>query len=127
GDLRGKKFGVWGLAFKPNTDDIREAPALVIINHLLKSGSQVKVFDPVAMDHVRQYFEDKVDYGTDAYDVLPGADALLIVTEWNEFRQADLEQVKKGLKNPVIFDGRNIFKPEKMKKLGFVYHSIGRS
>jgi len=125
-NLEGKTFAVWGLSFKPLTDDIREAPALTIINELLMRGASVQVHDPIAMDNVKPVLEKSVSYCEKSYDALQGADALLIITEWNEFRNPDFEKMKKALKNPLIFDGRNIFDPKEMKDLGFVYYGIGR-
>jgi UDPglucose 6-dehydrogenase len=126
-DLTGKTFAMWGLAFKPNTDDIREAPALVIAEELIKAGARVVSYDPVAMDAVKKYHPDiKLDYAKDLYSTVEGADALLIVTEWNEFRTPDFERIRKSLKAPVIFDGRNIFDLKQMRSLGFHYSSIGR-
>lgn len=126
GEVKGKQFAVWGLAFKPNTDDMREAPAVVIINRLLELGAKVKAYDPAAMDNTRFYLGDKIEYVNEQYDALPGSDALLIFTEWNEFRNPNFDTVKASLKNNVIFDGRNIYDVAKMKELGFVYYSIGR-
>ncbi|MGK9475189.1 UDP-glucose dehydrogenase family protein [Melioribacter sp. OK-6-Me] len=126
GILDGKTFAVWGLSFKPNTDDMREAPSIVIINQLLAANAKVVAYDPAAMENARFYLGDKPQYAQDQYSALKDADALLILTEWNEFRNPDFEQMKKLLKNRLIFDGRNIFDPAKMKELGFVYYSIGR-
>jgi UDPglucose 6-dehydrogenase len=126
GDIKGKHFAVWGLAFKPNTDDMREAPSVVIIKKLLEAGATVSAYDPAAMETSKFYLKDSIVYSDSEYSTLKNADALLIMTEWNEFRNPDLDVVKKELKNPVIFDGRNIFSPEKMKEAGFVYYSIGR-
>jgi UDPglucose 6-dehydrogenase len=125
-NLKGKTFAVWGLAFKPNTDDIREAPALIIIEELLKMGASVKAFDPVAMEHTEKVFGSRVKFCETSYDAVQGADALLIVTEWNEFRQADYEQVKDALKTPMIFDGRNILDPTQIRRMGFTYYGVGR-
>lgn len=125
-DLSGKSFGVWGLAFKPNTDDIREAPALVIIRRLLELGATVKAFDPEAMDAVKQYTDLDINFVESQYDAVQGVDALVVITEWNEFRAPDFERIKIGLKEPVIFDGRNIYDLETMAELGFTYCSIGR-
>ncbi|EKD83031.1 MAG: hypothetical protein ACD_39C00927G0001, partial [uncultured bacterium] len=125
-DLKGKTVAVWGLAFKPNTDDMREAPAIVLIEQLLAAGAAVKAYDPEAAKEARKIFGDKISYGKKSYDVLEGADALVIVTEWNEFRRPDLDKVKGLLKNPVIIDGRNLFEPKKMAQLGFDYEGIGR-
>jgi UDPglucose 6-dehydrogenase len=126
-DLKGKKFAMWGLAFKPNTDDIREAPALVIINALKQLGAEVVAFDPEAMAAVKKYYPNLgISYADSMVAALDGADALMVVTEWNEFRGADLKQVKAKLKTPVIFDGRNVFEPEEAQQAGFLYYSIGR-
>jgi UDPglucose 6-dehydrogenase len=126
GDLKGKHFAMWGLAFKPETDDIREAPALYIIDELLKEGATISVFDPEAMTNVKTLLGDQITYGTNAYEALNGADALLIVTEWSAFRTPDFEQISALLKNKVIFDGRNLYDLQKMIDLGFYYNSIGR-
>lgn len=125
GNLAGKKFAMWGLSFKPNTDDMREAPSLVIIDHLLKEGAEVSAYDPVAMDEAKHMIGDKITYAEDEYAALEGADALLIVTEWSEFRIPDFEELKEKLKNKIIFDGRNIFDRTEMEKLGFEYDCIG--
>ncbi len=126
GDVKGKKFAIWGLAFKPETDDIREAPALYIIDDLLAAGAYVTVYDPEAMDNVRKIVGDKVKYVNDQYEALYGVDALLIATEWSVFRNPDFEKMEEVLKNKVIFDGRNLFDLEKMVDLGYYYNSIGR-
>ncbi|MDD5360765.1 MAG: UDP-glucose/GDP-mannose dehydrogenase family protein [Ignavibacteria bacterium] len=126
GDIKGKRFGVWGLAFKPNTDDMREAPSVVIIKELLKSGAVVSAYDPAAEETSRFYLKDSITYAKNEYDAIKDADALLIFTEWNEFRNPDFEKISKCLKNKLIFDGRNIFTAGKMKELGFTYYSIGR-
>ncbi|MCK9280856.1 MAG: UDP-glucose/GDP-mannose dehydrogenase family protein [Melioribacteraceae bacterium] len=126
GELTGKKFAVWGLAFKPNTDDMREAPAVIIIEELLKAGAEVSVYDPAAMENSKLYLKDTVTYCEDQYEALKDSEALLVLTEWNEFRNPDYEKVKSFLKNPVLFDGRNIYEPGRMGELGFTYHSIGR-
>lgn len=126
GTLKGKKIALWGLAFKPNTDDIREAPALEMIDALVKEGATVSAFDPEAMENVRQLIKDKITYTENQYDALKGADALVIATEWNEFRTPDFDKVLSLLKNKVIFDGRNLFELAQMKELGFHYESVGR-
>lgn len=126
-DLSGKTFAVWGLAFKPNTDDIREAPALHIIEALLEAGATIRAFDPEAMDNVKELFGDKISYASNQYEALPDADALIIVTEWNVFRTPDFDKLSNLLKNKVIFDGRNVYSLEQMKELGFYYESIGRA
>jgi UDPglucose 6-dehydrogenase len=126
-DLKGKTFAVWGLAFKPNTDDMREAPSVVIINMLLELGAKIRAYDPEAMDNAKFYLQDRINYAKDEYDCLTGADALLVLTEWNEFRSPDFELVKNKLKNPVIFDGRNIFNRRHTKAAGFYHYSIGKS
>jgi UDPglucose 6-dehydrogenase len=126
GGLKGKKFAIWGLAFKPETDDIREAPALYIIEDLLKEGATIAAFDPEGMNNVKALIGDTITYGKNQYEVLEGADALLIVTEWSVFRTPDLDLVEKLLKNKVIFDGRNLYDLQKMIDCGFYYNSIGR-
>ena len=126
GDLRGKVIAVWGLAFKPKTDDMREAPALTIIEGLLAKGAQVKVYDPKAMAHARQVLGERVTWCARGYEAAEGADALVLVTEWNEFREPDFERIKSLMRVPAIFDGRNIFSPEPLKALGFHYEGIGR-
>ncbi len=125
-NLHGKTIALWGLAFKPNTDDIREAPALYNIDQLLARGVQVRAFDPEAMDNVRAVYGDKIAYCQDQYETLEGADALLIVTEWPVFRTPDFERIRKELNHPVIFDGRNLYDLQHMHDLGFDYFSIGR-
>lgn len=126
GQLKKKHFAVWGLAFKPNTDDTRESPAIALIKGLLNLGATVSAYDPAAMETAKFYLKDSVTYAENEYDALCKADALLIATEWNEFRNPDFAKMKELLKSPVIFDGRNIFRPEMMQKLGFKYYSIGR-
>jgi UDPglucose 6-dehydrogenase len=127
-DLTGKTFALWGLAFKPNTDDIREAPSLYIIESILKAGGQVVAYDPEANDNVRTYFGRKkgLKIASQAYDALQDADALLIATEWSMFRSANVGRIAELLKKPVIFDGRNIYDLEVMREQGFHYESIGR-
>jgi UDPglucose 6-dehydrogenase len=125
-DLKGKHFALWGLAFKPNTDDIREAPALYIIEELLNEGATVTAFDPEAMNNVRGVIGDKISYAESQYDAIKGADGLIIATEWNEFRTPDFIKMVKSLKHKVIFDGRNLFDVAAVKELGFHYESIGR-
>ena len=126
GDLAGKKIAMWGLSFKPNTDDVREAPSHVIIQQLREKGAEVAAFDPEAIETTRRVFGDTIDYGDDKYDVLDGADALVICTEWHEFRRPDLADVRDRLARPLIFDGRNLYEPERMAEMGFDYYSIGR-
>lgn len=125
-EIKGKKFAIWGLAFKPNTDDMREAPSIYIIKELVKLGAKVSAYDPAAMENAKFYLDEILDYCNDQYEALKDAEALLILTEWNEFRNPDFEKIKNELKAPIIFDGRNIFDVEKMEELGFVYYSIGR-
>ena len=125
-DLKGKHFAVWGLAFKPDTDDIREAPALYVIEELLKAGATVSAHDPEAMKNVKKIFGEKIKYANDPYEALQHADALIIATEWGLFRTPDFDKVSAGLKNKVIFDGRNLYALDQMKKLGYYYCSIGR-
>lgn len=123
--LSGKKFAMWGLSFKPNTDDMREAPSVVIIEKLLAEGASVSAYDPVAIDEAKHMLGDRIEYASDEYAALEGADALLIVTEWPEFRIPDFKDIKAKMKNSLIFDGRNIFDREEMKKMNFEYHCIG--
>lgn len=125
-DLKGKHFALWGLAFKPNTDDIREAPALYLIDALTKAGATVTAFDPEAMPNVEAQIGSKVVYAKDQYSALEGADALIIATEWSEFRTPEFEQLDAKLKHKVIFDGRNVFDTDKIRSLGYHYESIGR-
>jgi UDPglucose 6-dehydrogenase len=125
-NLKGKHFALWGLAFKPDTDDIREAPALYVIEELLKAGATVTAHDPEAMENVKRIFGDKIKYTADPYETLHNADALIIATEWALFRTPDFDRVSAELKNKVIFDGRNLYGLDQMKKLGYYYCSIGR-
>jgi UDPglucose 6-dehydrogenase len=125
GELAGKTFAVWGLSFKPRTDDMREAPAIYIINSLLEQGATVRATDPEALKEAQHHFGDKIEYFQHPYDALEGADALLLVTEWSEFRNPDFALMKERLKRPVIFDGRNIFPKAELARLGFVYYPIG--
>ena len=124
-NLRDKKVGVLGLAFKPNTDDMRFAPSITIIKELQKQGAKVKAYDPVAMARAKAIMPD-IEYCTDAYKVAEGVDAVMLVTEWDEFRELDLEKIKNVMRQPVFLDGRNVFDPEEMKKMGFIYTGIGR-
>ncbi|MCX2495746.1 UDP-glucose/GDP-mannose dehydrogenase family protein [Pedobacter sp. PF22-3] len=126
GDIKGKHFALWGLAFKPETDDIREAPALYIIDELVKNGATVSVFDPEAMANVKNVIGDKVSYAKNQYEALEGADALLIATEWSVFRNPDFDKIDSILKNKIVFDGRNLYDLQKMIDLGYYYNSIGR-
>ncbi|MEC8033315.1 MAG: UDP-glucose/GDP-mannose dehydrogenase family protein [Bacteroidota bacterium] len=126
GDLKGMQIALWGLAFKPETDDIREAPALYIIDKLLEAGAKVKAYDPEAMDNVKALYGDRIDFCDTMYDTLEASDFLVIVTEWSAFRQPDFDKIKDTLKLPLIFDGRNLYDKERIKELGIVYQSIGR-
>jgi UDPglucose 6-dehydrogenase len=126
GSLTGRTIALWGLAFKPRTDDMREAPAIAIIDRLLAAGAHVRAYDPEAMSTAKRIFGDRIVLGEKSYDALDGADALAIVTEWNEFREPDFEKMRARLRAPVVFDGRNIYSPEHMQALGFTYFSIGR-
>lgn len=129
-DLKGKTFGFWGLAFKPNTDDLREAPAIAMIRALISAGGTVKAYDPIAMDAAKEQLTDlpreKLSYAKTVYEAADGVDALILATEWNEFRNPDWTRIKLGMNKPVIFDGRNIFDPKKMLQSGFTYFGIGR-
>jgi len=126
GDLRGRTLAVWGLSFKPNTDDMREAPALVVIEKLIEAGATVKVYDPVAMEEAERRIGDKVEYAADQFEALIDADALILITEWNEFRVLNYKVIEKLMKGKVIFDGRNIYLPSEMEEFGFTYYCIGR-
>jgi len=125
-DLKGKTIAMWGLAFKPNTDDIREAPALYNIEALIAAGAKVQAYDPEAMENVEEQIGDKISYAENPADALKGADALMIMTEWPVFRTPDFDEIKKELKEPLILDGRNLYEVEQMKELGITYFSIGR-
>jgi UDPglucose 6-dehydrogenase len=126
--LDGRKFAIWGLSFKPNTDDMREAPSRVVINGLLARGASVTAYDPVAMEEAKKIFarEPGVRFATSTVSALDGADALIIVTEWKEFRSPDFDDMKKRLKSPVVFDGRNLYEPAVMREAGIEYFSMGR-
>jgi UDPglucose 6-dehydrogenase len=124
--LAGRTIALWGLAFKPRTDDMREAPAIPIIEGLLERGAAVRAYDPAAAPVARKIFDSRITLCDRSYDALAGADALAIVTEWNEFREPDFDKIRALLKTPVVFDGRNIYSPEQMRALGFTYFSIGR-
>ncbi|MCY1016803.1 UDP-glucose dehydrogenase family protein [Pyxidicoccus sp. MSG2] len=126
GTLEGKKFGVWGLAFKPKTDDMREAPAIEVIEGLIGKGAQVVAHDPVSAHTAKRVFGDRIRYATVPYEALEGVDGLFVVTEWNEFRHPDFERMKGLMKSPVVFDGRNVYDPVRMRELGFTYYGIGR-
>ncbi len=126
GNIRNRKFAIWGLAFKPRTDDMREAPSITIINALLDRGATVSAYDPEAMKLARTIFGQKIEFANSNYNALKDADALVIVTEWSEFRQPDFDKMKGIMKTPVIFDGRNIYEPKSMKEKGFIHYSIGR-
>lgn len=126
GDLKGKHFGLWGLSFKPATDDMREAPSLVLISQLLDAGATVTAFDPVAMDECRRKIGDSISYAPQMYDALKDADAMIVVTEWQEFKVPKFTYIERALKEKVIFDGRNIYSPAQMKEFGYIYYGIGR-
>ena len=126
GQIEGKTIAMWGLAFKPETDDMREAPALILIDKILRAGGKIKVYDPIAMDECRRRVGDKVEYARSIYEAAIDADALLIVTEWKEFRVPDWIQIKKTMSNPLILDGRNIYDIDELQENGFEYHCIGR-
>lgn len=126
-DLSGMTFAIWGLAFKPKTNDMREAPAITIINALLEHGAKIQAYDPKAFDCAQFYFGDKITYSKSAYDALSGADCMLLLTEWNEFRRPDFDKIKELLKNPIIFDGRNQYNAERLKQRGFEYYCVGRN
>jgi UDPglucose 6-dehydrogenase len=126
GTVKGKKIALWGLSFKPKTDDMRDAPAIEIINLLLAGGAVIEAFDPVAAKETKKVFGERIGYGVKNYDVLKDADALLVITEWNEFREPDFEKIKSLMKKPVIFDGRNIYDGKKLNEKGFIYFSVGK-
>ena len=125
-ELRGKRIAVWGLAFKPNTDDMREAPALALIEQLLNEGATVSAHDPAAMPEAQRRLGDAVTFGETNYDALEGADALVVVTDWNAYRNPDFDRLRTSLSRPIVIDGRNLYDPVKMRALGFTYRSIGR-
>jgi len=126
GKVAGKRFAVWGLSFKPNTDDMREAPAMVVIQGLLNAGASVRAYDPEAMKECRtHHFKDRIEYAENPLDAVKGAHGLVLITEWNEFRNPDFEQVKALLAEPVVFDGRNIYQRKFLERLGFTYYGIG--
>jgi len=127
GQLKGKRIAIWGLAFKPRTDDIREAPSLVLIDSLLADGAQLHVHDPEAMANVQRTYKERLTYAEHPYDALDGVDALAIVTEWKQFVHPDFEQMRKRMKSPLIFDGRNLYEPVQMKAAGFTYYCVGRA
>jgi UDPglucose 6-dehydrogenase len=126
GKLKDKRFGVWGLSFKPRTNDMRDAPAIRIIEQLLGKGAAISAYDPEAMDEGKRIFGSRIEFAANNYDCLTGADALLLVTEWQEFRNPNFERIKSSMRSPVIFDGRNIFESGHIRNLGFTYYSIGR-
>jgi UDPglucose 6-dehydrogenase len=127
GDLKNKIITIWGLSFKPKTDDLREAPAIIIINELLEKGCKIKAHDPIAIENMKKLMGDKIQYFENSFEALKDSDALLIITEWNEFRRPDFRKMKSLMKTPVVFDGRNIYNPQKMKENGFTYYGIGRA
>ena len=124
--LRGGRVGIWGLAFKAETDDMRESPAIPLVERILAAGGSVRAHDPKAMDVARTIFGQRIDYARDPYDAVDGADALVIVTEWLVYRNPDLERVRASLRRPLVVDGRNLFDPDRMARLGFAYRGIGR-
>jgi UDPglucose 6-dehydrogenase len=126
GRLQGRRFAVWGMAFKANTDDLRESPALGVVDMLLDHRATVTAYDPQAMDNVRRNYADRIILAPDAYAALNGADALIVATEWNEFRRPDFERMKQLMRTRIVFDGRNLFDPAPMRDLGFEYFSVGR-
>lgn len=127
GNVKDRKFALWGLAFKPETNDMREAPSINIIKELLKTGAQICAFDPKAIDTAKKIFGTEIEYAKSSYAALNGADALILATEWNEFQNPDFDLIKSSLKEPVIFDGRNQYSPQKLKEMGFEYHCVGKS
>jgi len=125
-NLKGKRFCIWGLSFKPNTDDMREAPSITVINGLLKKGAVITAYDPVAMENAKKIFKNKISFGNDMYSAAEGAEAVFLITEWQEFRLPDFKKLRRIMRTPVIFDGRNIYDPKELKKEGFIYYGIGR-
>ena len=125
-DIKDKTFALWGLSFKPKTSDLREAPSITIINELLKKGAKIKAYDPKAMQSAKLIFEDKIEYSKTSYDALSGSDALILITEWSEFRRIDINKIKNSLKTPLIFDGRNQYNPKEMKRNGIEYICTGK-
>lgn len=125
-DLSGRTLAVWGLSFKPRTDDMRDAPSITVVESLLQAGAQIRAYDPEAEEEAKKIFRDRIRYERRNYDALKGADALLVVTEWNEFRRPNFVYMKELMKNPVIFDGRDIYEPAELRRLGFIYYSVGR-
>lgn len=125
-DLKGKRFAVWGLSFKPATDDMREAPSLVLIERLVEAGAVIRAYDPVAMEECERRIGAKIEYASNMYDALSDADALIVVTEWPEFKIPKFTFIEKALKHKIIFDGRNIYSPEQMKEFGYIYYGVGR-
>ena len=125
-DLNGKTFAIWGLAFKPKTNDMREAPAITIINALLERGAKIQAYDPKAMDSAKEIFDNKITYSKSAYDALNNADCMLLLTEWNEFRRPDFDKIKSLMKEHVIFDGRNQYNSKRLIEKGFEYYQIGK-
>ena len=126
GNIDGKRFAVWGLSFKPRTNDMREAPSITIINALLDAGAVVRAYDPEAMEEARKVFGNRIEYAANSYDALSDADGLIVITEWNEFRRPNFERVRSLMRQPVIFDGRNLYEPLVMTRAGFIYHGVGR-
>ena len=125
-NLAGKTFGVWGLTFKPKTNDMRMSPAITIINALLEFGATVKAYDPKGFEQAKTIFGDKITYAKNSYDALENADCMLLLTEWNEFRRPDFDRIKDLMKSPIIFDGRNQYDGERLRQRGFEYHCVGK-
>ena len=125
GKVKGKTIGILGLSFKPDTDDMRAAPSVVVINNLLEEGAILKVYDPIAMENAKKILKN-VDFQSDSYSVAKDCDLLIVMTEWNEFRQLDLDRIKKCMKEPVLLDGRNIYDPQELREMGFKYTGVGR-
>jgi UDPglucose 6-dehydrogenase len=126
GSLAGKTFGVWGLAFKPKTDDMREAPAITVVEGLVGGGAKVKAHDPVAREVASRLFQGRVELADEPYAAAEGSDGLFLVTEWSEFRNPDLERLRRAMRTPVLFDGRNVWDAQKVRAAGFTYYGIGR-
>ena len=125
--LAGRTIACWGLSFKPRTDDMREAPSLTIIERLLAAGATVRAHDPEALHEAKKHFADRIEYSSNQYDILAGADALTVITDWHEYRNPDFDRIKSSLRQPMIVDGRNLYKPSRMKEAGFRYIPLGRA
>ena len=125
-DFKNKVIGIWGIAFKPKTDDIREASSLILIDQLLEAGAKIKAYDPAAMDEAKKQLGDRINFCSDPYEAITGVDAMALMTEWSEFHLPEFSRMAELMKNKVVFDGRNIYDPDELKRQGFIYYGIGR-